>query len=180
LKEHGERLYLVGNSRDELGASEISFMLSEENESIGIGGNVPKLETPEENLSTYRALSKSIRSGLVKTSHDCSEGGVAVAIAEMCIGGRIGAIIDVDGTGDDSLWARLWGESLGRFIVGVKPENEADWLKSMSGHGITYLGETIQQENLIIRDGFDDIINLKVSNMVDSWQNTLDMTGSGN
>jgi phosphoribosylformylglycinamidine (FGAM) synthase-like enzyme len=98
----------------------------------------------------------------------------------MCIGGRIGAIIDVDGTGDDSLWARLWGESLGRFIVGVKPENEADWLKSMSGHGITYLGETIQQENLIIRDGFDDIINLKVSNMVDSWQNTLDMTGSGN
>jgi hypothetical protein len=50
----------------------------------------------------------------------------------------------------------------------------------MSGHGITYLGETTKQENLIIRDGFDDIINLKVSNMVDSWQNTLDMTGSGN
>jgi phosphoribosylformylglycinamidine (FGAM) synthase-like enzyme len=98
----------------------------------------------------------------------------------MCIGGRIGAVIDVDGTGDDSLWARLWGESLGRFIVGVKPENEAEWLKSMSGHGITYLGETTQQENLIIRDGFDDIINLKVSDMVDSWQNTLDMTGSGN
>ena len=180
LKDDGERLYLVGNSRDELGASEISFMLREENESIGIGGNVPQLETPKNNLSTYRALSKSIRSGLVKTSHDCSEGGVAVAIAEMCIGGRIGAIIDVDGTGDDSLWARLWGESLGRFIVGVKPENEAEWLKSMTGNRITYLGETTQQENLIIRDGFDDIINLKVSEMVDSWQNTLDMTGGGN
>ena len=49
----------------------------------------------------------------------------------------------------------------------------------MSGHKTTYLGETTQQENLVIKDGFDEIIDLKVTDMVNSWQNTLDMTGGG-
>ena len=177
LKDAGEKLYLVGESMDELGASEISFMFRDENPSMGIGGNVPSLPNPENNLNTYRTLSRTIRQGLVQTSHDCSEGGVGVAIAEMCIGGRIGATIDLDGTGDNSLWARLWGESLGRFIIGVKPENEQRWLKEMSGHKVTYLGKTEQQNNLIISDGFDEIVNLDVEDLVSSWQKTLDMTG---
>ena len=177
LKVAGEKLYLVGESLDELGASEVSFMFRDEDSSMGIGGNVPKLTNPESNLSTYRTLSKTIRQGLVQTSHDCSEGGVAVAIAEMCIGGRIGAMIDIDGTGDNSLWARLWGESLGRFIIGVKPENEEKWLDEMKGHKVTYLGKTEQQDNLVINDGFDEVINLNVNDLVSSWQNTLDMTG---
>ncbi len=177
LKHDGEKLYLVGTSKDEMGASELSFMLNEQNKTNGIGGNVPNLPTPEKNLATYRALSKTIREGLVKTAHDCSEGGLAVAVAEMCIGGRIGAIIDIDGTGDDDLWARLWGESLGRIIIGVSTENEQQWLEKMTGHHITYLGQTTQQSNMVISDGYDEIINLEVESMVSSWQNTLDMTG---
>ncbi len=177
LKDAGERLYLVGESMEELGASELSFMFRDEDSSIGIGGNVPSLPNPENNLNTYRTLSRTIRQGLVKTSHDCSEGGLGVAIAEMCIGGRIGATIDLDGTGDSSLWARLWGESLGRFIIGVKPENEEKWLNEMTGHKVTYLGKTEQQNNLVISDGFDEIVNLDVEDLVSSWQKTLDMTG---
>jgi len=177
LKDAGERLYLVGDSMEELGASELSFMFRDEDSSIGIGGNVPSLPNPENNLNTYRTLSRTIRQGLVKTSHDCSEGGLGVAIAEMCIGGRIGATIDLDGTGDSSLWARLWGESLGRFIIGVKPENEEKWLSEMTGHKVTYLGKTEQQNNLVISDGFDEIVNLDVEDLVSSWQKTLDMTG---
>jgi phosphoribosylformylglycinamidine synthase II len=177
LKNAGEKLYLIGKSNDEMGASEISFMLNEENNSIGIGGNPPTLNNPENNLSTYRALSRTIQTGLVKTAHDCSEGGVAVAIAEMCIGGRIGAVIDIDGTGDNELWPRLWGESLGRFIIGVSPEKESEWLEKMAGHHLTYLGQTTQQTNMIISDGYEEIINLEVEDMVYSWQKTLDMTG---
>jgi phosphoribosylformylglycinamidine (FGAM) synthase-like enzyme len=95
----------------------------------------------------------------------------------MCIGGRVGADIDIDGTGDASVWARLWGESLGRFLVGVQPENEADFIKWMAGHPITILGTVTDSENLTISDGHEILIDVKTNSMVEAWQKTLDMTG---
>ena len=114
---------------------------------------------------------------MVKTAHDCSEGGVGVAVAEMCIGGRIGANIDLDGTGDESLWARLWGESLGRIIIAVSPENEQQFLDIMSGNIITYLGEVTESQLLTISDGYEQVISADVQHIVNSWQGTLDMNG---
>ena len=177
LKHAGDRLYLVGRSHDELGASEVSFMLKESGAAQGIGGTPPQLANPERNLNMYRALSTAIQNGLVQTAHDCSEGGVGVAVAEMCIGGRLGATIDLDGTGHDSLWARLWGESLGRFIVAVKPEREAEFIQWMTGHPITVLGEAVDNSTLTITDGYDEIVSADVEVMVSSWQGALDMTG---
>jgi len=114
---------------------------------------------------------------LVKTAHDCSEGGLGVAVAEMCIGGRIGANIDIDGTGDESLWARLWGESLGRIVIAVSPENEQQFLDLMSGNFTTYLGEVTESEFLNISDGYETLISAEIQQMVNSWQGTLDMNG---
>ena len=173
----GESLYLVGESKQELGASEISFMLKESGEAEGIGGEVPQLPNPEKNLASYKALTKAIQSGIVRTAHDCSEGGVAVAIAEMCIGGRCGAAIDVDGPGDADLWGRLWGESLGRIMVGVKQKNRAEFLSMMKGHSLTYMGETTDGETLSIWDGDDIVIEAPVGEMVSAWKDSLDMNG---
>ena len=177
FKNPGEKIYLIGESKEELGASEIAFMLHESGEAAGIGGQVPLLPNPERNLTTYRALSTAIQAGLIRTAHDCSEGGVAVAAAEMCIGGRVGAEIDIDGTGESSDWSRLWGESLGRFIVGVQPEDEADFVEWMSGHPITLLGTVNDSNKLSIVDGYDTLIEAATDSMVDAWQKTLDMTG---
>ena len=177
FKNPGDRIYLVGESMDELGASEVSFMLKERGEAKGIGGNVPSLENPEKLFKSYHSLSSAINSGLVKTAHDCSEGGLGVALAEMCIGGRIGAKIDIDGTGKSTLWSRLWGESLGRIVIAVSPENETTFLKQMAGSTTTYLGTIENTQSLSITDGFDEIISADISQMVQSWQSTLDMTG---
>ena len=177
FKNPGDRIYLVGESMDELGASEVSFMLKERGEAKGIGGNVPSLDNPEKLFKSYHSLSSAINSGLVKTAHDCSEGGLGVALAEMCIGGRIGAKIDIDGTGNSNLWSRLWGESLGRIIIAVSPENEAAFLNHMAGSTTTYLGTIENTQKLSILDGYDEIISADVSQMVQSWQSTLDMTG---
>ena len=114
---------------------------------------------------------------MVKTAHDCSEGGVGVALAEMCIGGRIGAKIDIDGTGNTSTWARLWGESLGRIIIAVSPQNNAKFLELMAGHTTTLLGEVESTSQLSIVDGFDELISIEVNELVTSWQGTLDLTG---
>ena len=177
LKGAGERLYLVGTSKQELGASEIAFMLKESGEVGGIGGEVPQLLDPESQLNTYRALSKTIQSGLVRTAHDCSEGGIAVAVAEMCIGGRCGANIDIDGTGNGDLWGRMWGESLGRILIGVSAGNEAEFVEAMAGHDITLLGISTVGTNLVITDGYDELVELPVEKLVTSWQGTLDLTG---
>jgi phosphoribosylformylglycinamidine synthase len=177
FKNAGEKVYLVGISKEELGASEIAFMLRDSGEATGIGGQVPLLPNPETNLTTYRALSTAIQAGLIRTAHDCSVGGVAVAAAEMCIGGRLGAGIDIDGTGDASVWSRLWGESLGRFLVGVQPEDEADFIEWMAGHPITMLGTVTDSENLTVSDGYDVLIDVDTAAMVEAWQHTLDMTG---
>ena len=168
---------LVGRSHNELGASEMAFMLKESGVAAGIGGTAPQLENPAHNLNMYRALSTAIQNGLIQTAHDCSEGGVAVAVAEMCIGGRIGATIDLDGTGDEDLWARMWGESLGRFIVAVTPEKEHEFTKWMAGHPLTILGEVVEDSTLTINDGFTQVSTNDVSALVHSWQSTLDMTG---
>jgi len=177
LKGAGERLYLVGSSKQELGASEIAYMLSESGEAEGIGGEVPQLANPESQLNTYRALSKTIQSGLVRTAHDCSEGGIAVAVAEMCIGGRCGANIDLDGTGSGDVWGRMWGESLGRIVVGVSAGNEADFVEAMAGHSITLLGISTVGDTLIVSDGYDELVELDVDSLVTAWQGTLDLTG---
>lgn len=177
FKDAGDRIYLVGNSQQELGASELSFMMRERNSDNGIGGNVPLLLHPEKNLATYRQLSRTIHQGWVKTAHDCSEGGLAVALAEMCIGGRIGASIDIDGTGNGDLWARLWGESLGRIVVAVKPEHESDFLATMKGHPTTILGEVTASSVLEMVDGETTLISSDVNALADAWKGTLDMTG---
>ena len=67
----------------------------------------------------YRRLHRAIRSGLVRSCHDLSEGGLAVAIAEMCIGGRLGATIDT--LPHDDVATALFSESIGRLVVEVDP-----------------------------------------------------------
>ena len=177
FKFAGDQIYLVGSSKQELGASELAFMLTESGEAAGVGGDVPRLLVPEENLNTYRSLSACIRAGWVRTAHDCSEGGVAVALAEMCIGGRIGAVVDIDGTGDGDVWGRLWGESLGRFIVAVSSEHEGAFLEAMRGHPTTVLGHVQTEATLVITDGDDLLIATEVESLVDAWKGTLDLTG---
>ena len=177
FKHAGDRVYLVGTSNQELGASELAYMLKEEGVSKGIGGEVPRLPHPEQNLNTYRALSAAIRNGWVRTAHDCSEGGLAVAVAEMCIGGRVGAWIDIDGTGVGDVWGRLWGESLGRIVVAVPAEHERTFLAAMKGHTTTVLGHVTESTHLEVVDGEASLISSDVGVLVEAWKGTLDLTG---
>ena len=177
FKHAGDRVYLVGTSNQELGASELAYMLKEEGVSNGIGGEVPRLPHPEQNLNTYRALSAAIRNGWVRTAHDCSEGGLAVAVAEMCIGGRVGAWIDIDGTGAGDMWGRLWGESLARIVVAVPAEHERSFLDAMKGHTTTVLGHVTESPHLEVVDGEASLISSDVGALVEAWKGTLDLTG---
>lgn len=178
FKNHGERIYLVGTTFDELGASEVAFHLKERGDANGIGGNVPLLPKPEAQLAVYRKLSTSIQSGLIRTAHDCSEGGLAVALAEMCIGGRCGAIVDIDGIGPGNSFSRMWSESLGRIVVTVSAEHELDFVEKMSGADIHLIGMVSTSSELLIEDGYDTLIQVEIDEITQSWKGALDMTGA--
>ena len=104
-------------------------------------------------------------------------GGLAVSLAEMCIGGRIGAHVDIDGTGDADVWGRMWGESLGRIVVAVSPDHEQEFLRSMKGHPTTGLGVVRQEPHLTVVDGDDTLVSMDVESMATAWKGTLDLTG---
>ena len=69
----------------------------------------------------YRRLHAAMRAGLVRSCHDVSEGGLAVALAELCIAGRLG--IAVQSLPHDDPATALFAESTGRFVVEVRPED---------------------------------------------------------
>jgi phosphoribosylformylglycinamidine synthase len=64
-----------------------------------------------------RKLHQAIMQGVVQSCHDCSEGGLAVALVEMCIAGDVGAAVQFEND--------LFAESLSRFVVEVRPEDAA-------------------------------------------------------
>lgn len=173
LLESGHHLYLLGETREELGANEIAFMLQENGLTKGVGGEVPRLHDIETNLKMYTALSAAIHSDLVASAHDCSDGGLAVSLAEMCIGGRLGASINLSNISKTTLFARLYGESLARIVVAIKPENTEEFEHSMSGNIFTKIGESTTKNHLEIKDGSKKVLKLNLDEMVEAWQSTF-------
>ena len=145
FKQVGDMIYLVGETHQELGASELAFMLRDEsNGESGIGGRVPQIDTSR-NLLLYHSLTKAMSNELVSSAHDCSDAGLAAAVAECCFGCDSGADLDLSDIfhADINLdnWGALFGESLGRILVSVKPENSEIFEASMEGHECNYLGK---------------------------------------
>jgi phosphoribosylformylglycinamidine synthase len=97
----------------------------------------------------YRALHQAIGRGLVAACHDVSDGGLAVAVAEMCIGGGLGARLDR--TGHDHEWTGLFSESLGRLVCEVRPDHLAAFTALLGADEFTVLGEVIEAPELRLR-----------------------------
>ena len=116
---------------------------------------------------------------IVRSCHDCSEGGIAVAAAEMCFGGDIGMEIDLSKIPqEDTAMSNdvlLFSESNSRFVVEVKSEREAEFEKIMKGCDFAAVGKTVKEQNLVIR-GADGkvLIKEKVAELKKSWKGTLD------
>ncbi len=118
LKSIGDSIYIIGVTGNDLGGSEYFAAHN------AIGNNVPRVD-PQQARKIMEALSAAMDKGLVRACHDCSEGGLGVAIAEMAFAGGLGATIylkSVPRTGpiyrNDYI---LFSESNSRFLVEVAP-----------------------------------------------------------
>ena len=128
-------------------------------------------------MSAYRAITSSMKSGLVSSAHDCSDGGLAVALAECCFGADSGASIDISPLWSDcpdlDEWGALFGESLGRILVSVRPSDIEAFKESMEGVCCHYLGIVSEGDVIAMsRDG-EKVLKGSMSYMRDSWKATL-------
>ncbi|NND74337.1 MAG: phosphoribosylformylglycinamidine synthase subunit PurL [Ilumatobacter sp.] len=132
LAAAGNVLMLIGSTEIEFAGSHLDKVLGEP---AGVGvAPAPDPDAPEH----YRLLHAAMQAGLVQSCHDVSEGGFAVALAEMCLAGRLGATIET--LGHDDLAAALFSESIGRLIVEIEPRSVTAFERIM-GDECLRLGE---------------------------------------
>jgi phosphoribosylformylglycinamidine synthase len=110
----GEQIIMIGWHRAELGGSEYLKVVNGT-----IIGDAPSFEIDQE-VRLQRVVLSAIRSGLVTAAHDCSEGGLMVALAEMTFGNGIGAVCTVPFTHHV---ADIFGEAQSRILVSVPPQH---------------------------------------------------------
>ena len=133
LKKEGSLIFLIGRTKDEMGGSLLFRRYG------GKGGDVPGVSAEDLKRLTDRLL-ESMDRGLVLSCHDCSDGGLAVAAAEMCISGDIGAEIDISAAGMDTVRA-LYSESNSRWLAEVDEKNAAEF-KSILKDDAAEIGRT--------------------------------------
>jgi phosphoribosylformylglycinamidine synthase len=170
LKGPGHDLYVVGNTHDQLGGSHFHLVTGQS------GGRVPTVDVTLA-PTLFRAVHAAITGGLVRACHDCSEGGLAVALAEMAFSGEVGA--DVDGLkalpGDAaSETAKLFSESPSRFVIEAKPEHAAKLAEVFSGLPFAKIGTTVKEPRLRIagNDG-EWLVWAKLGSLKEAWQSPL-------
>jgi phosphoribosylformylglycinamidine synthase len=131
FKRVGDLVYVVGETNDELGASE-----------YGGSGSVPIVDT-KKNAKIYDAVSYAIQKSLVASAIGIGRGGLAVALAKSSIAGQLGAQVSVTKMSGNakSAEAVLFSESQGRFVISVRKGEEKVFETALKGISFTRIGE---------------------------------------
>ncbi|HDP36202.1 MAG TPA: phosphoribosylformylglycinamidine synthase [Candidatus Hydrogenedentes bacterium] len=142
-KAPGHSVYVLGETRDEMGGSEYLALRGQ------LGVNAPEVR-PFSARALYERLGKAIKDGLVASCHDCSDGGLGVALAETAFAGDMGMTVTLSPLGVDNGVIALFSESQSRFVVTVSPDNAAAFEATLDGHPCYRVGETSQEPVLRI------------------------------
>jgi phosphoribosylformylglycinamidine synthase subunit PurSL len=169
-KRAEDLVYVLGETRAELGASEYYALHG------FIGNQVPRVDA-QKARKLYQALTAAMEKGLVASCHDCSDGGLGVALAEVSFAGGLGIEVDlrrVPVSGMDRNDFVLFSESQSRFVVTVHPEKQKAFENCLQGNVFARVGRvnagqdlaiTGLQGTLVVRA---DIIDLK-----EEWKRPL-------
>ncbi len=169
FKKEKNPIYLIGKETEkEMGGSEYYRLIKIQ------GGKVPRTDADVLKKSINFILS-SISKEFIASCHDISEGGLAVCLAEMAIGGEIGATVDITKVGKNLRTDyKIFSESNTRWIVEVKKEKQKDFEKLLKNKKIFYvcIGE-VKEKNLVIKDNKKIVINLDVKTLYNSWSKPI-------
>ena len=171
VKQPGNLLFVVGMTKNELGGSHYYRTKAL------LGANVPKTDL-DVAARTAKQIHKAITNSLVASCHDCSEGGLAVAIAEMAFAGGFGVEADLRGLPKSPdcvrLDSQLFSESNSRYILEVQPSNYDAFAKLMLNLPFGQIGKVIEDKKLlIICQNQTTAIDLDLDVLKEAWQKPL-------
>ncbi|XHH07931.1 MAG: phosphoribosylformylglycinamidine synthase subunit PurL [Candidatus Bathyarchaeia archaeon] len=169
LKEPGNLLYVLGDTYPELGGSEYYRLNGY------LGASVPKLHMSKARKAYYN-LTKAFGYGMVKSCHDLSEGGLAVAASEMAFAGGVGMEIDLKAVPNKGVARNdfmLFSESNSRFLIEVSPKDQVDF-EGLMRNSCALVGEVSDVERLRIH-GLDEklVVDAELSELRAAWKKTL-------
>jgi phosphoribosylformylglycinamidine synthase len=168
-KAAGDLVYLLGETRDELGGSEYHGLLGEKT------GCVPQVR-PDDAKARYRALARAISDGLVRSAHDCADGGLAVAVAETAFAGGLGMALDVAALPEAASLAPatlLFAETPSRLVVTVSPDRQPAFEQALAGTRCVLLGEVTRAPRLVLGHGDETWLDEPLAALKDAWQAPL-------
>jgi phosphoribosylformylglycinamidine synthase len=175
----GHLVYVVGETRDELGSSEYYDLFNY------TGKNVPEVNV-KETMPAYKAVSNAIKQELLASVHTICRGGLGVHLAQVAFGGELGLEVDLNKVpvaGINRADKLLFSESAGRFIITLAPENQARFEELMESNNCKFacVGKVTETKNLVIYGlGLDNngqqnnkIIDLPISELKSAWKGTF-------
>jgi len=171
FKQPRSRIYLVGETKRELGGSEYLRMHKK------LGTRVPVVDMKRAR-KRYRKIERAIRAGLVLSAHDLSDGGLGVAIAEMCLGGEMGARVHLGAVPVAEPVKRgdylLFSESQSRILVEVQESDATEFESILKGDVYAQIGETAAEPRLVLdEDGRRTIATASVNEIRAAWTQGL-------
>ena len=169
-KRPQDLVYIIGETLDELGGSEWFA------EHRAIGNKVPQVDVKKA-IKKYRALHKAIQSGLIASCHDCSDGGLGIALIETAFAGGLGMNIDLKDVpyrGKKRNDYVLFSETASRFVVTIHPKDQGRFEKIMNGNALNEIG-FVAGDGLLQITGLNGklIMKEKISNLKEAWQKPL-------
>ncbi|MFN5466486.1 MAG: phosphoribosylformylglycinamidine synthase subunit PurL [Pirellulaceae bacterium] len=172
LKRAGNRIYLVGTTREEFGGSHYALVHQRQ------GGKVPRVDASMA-LRLYQQLHQSITSGLLRSCHDLSEGGLAVAASEMAFSGGLGVELEIDGLCQQQFvhpLAALFSESNSRLLCEVPVAHVEAFERQMKEIPHVALGFVTEDPMVKIAHRGAPLIALTCQQLRQAWWEPLDWT----
>ena len=167
----GDYLILLGNTKNELGGSEYFEYLHK-----FIGGKCPTVDFKESKKNMDSVL-EIIESQLVKNVHDCSKGGLAVAVSEMCMKNQIGCDVSLEKIPSENqlgIDRKLFSESHSRYLLAFEGKNLKKIEKLLNKNNISFgvIGQ-FKEHKIKFTSNDKPIVSLDVQNSIKTWSNSL-------
>jgi len=175
FKNEGDVIAVLGETRDDLGASEYAqTVLGLSTDQIIANGAVPRVDLEQEKL-VQKTLLKLADECLLNSAHDCSDGGLAVAIAECCFSslGRdaLGADVTLDKNGLSSE-ALLFGETPSRIVISFSAQNRERIQAIVKGCSMNIIG-SVTGSDIRISVGGEEKLVQPVTELESAWKSSL-------
>ncbi len=170
LKAAGNLLYLVGAFAPTFGGSHFDLVAAVDDVAAEGSSSEAAPSLAPSTPQVYVAFHRAVTCGLVRSAHDLSEGGLAVAAAEMCIGGRLG--LDLELPPGDPLRS-LFGETTGCLLAEIHPTDALAFERQFADLPILCVGRVTDTSALKVSVNDDLLFTVPISDLVSAWNTPL-------